>query len=210
MPMPPMPTKWMGPISVGSFILKYPSRRKSARCRYHIRHAQHQIGEAIGGIEHAGGLGAGRHRGKLVGIGGEAAAISLASRSGVKSSCCEHDRAAGLSPARWRWRADPDRAHAATAPGWTAGRSRRVRRPSRRRSATRSDATPRCAPADRRRTARPRLSRRAAHRHRARASRPLPAPAARWSSRARSSGARALDRAAAPHRPSRARPGCRR
>jgi hypothetical protein len=36
----------------------------SARRRYHIRHAQHQIGEPLRGIERAGGFRARRHRGE--------------------------------------------------------------------------------------------------------------------------------------------------
>ena len=74
--------------------------------RYHIRHAQHQIGEPFGGIEHAGGLGAGRHGGKPARIGREAGDL-VGERSGVKSSCLSTIAppafASTLALASWSW-----------------------------------------------------------------------------------------------------------
>src|SRR5215813_12990447 len=54
MPMPPMPTKWIGPISLGSFMLSFPvyipgsARRDATSCR--CCHAQHQLGQPLGGV----------------------------------------------------------------------------------------------------------------------------------------------------------------
>src|SRR5499427_2132461 len=67
MPMPPMPTKWIGPISLGSFMLSFPdylariplTRRppNSWRCC----HAQYQIGQPLGGVDGALGASGGGH-----------------------------------------------------------------------------------------------------------------------------------------------------
>ena len=70
--MPPMPTKWMGPISRGSFIagvLVFCRRRIIAGV--HTRHPQHQIGQPLGGVDRAGRFGGGRHCGEAAGLGGQ-------------------------------------------------------------------------------------------------------------------------------------------
>src|SRR5215471_10889561 len=54
MPMPPMPTKWIGPISLGSFMLSFPvyvpgSARRDATS-WRCCHSQHQIRQPLGGV----------------------------------------------------------------------------------------------------------------------------------------------------------------
>src|SRR5262245_30272605 len=90
MPIPPIPTKWMGPISRGS-LMKVSSltsrlmkdrhgrdkpgdrdpNAKSAVFRLNSGDFHDQIGQPLGGIEPAGGLGGARHRRKLRGLGGK-------------------------------------------------------------------------------------------------------------------------------------------
>src|SRR5262249_36125825 len=78
MPMPPMPTKWIGPMSRGSFMAeRFLSLVRCARFMARLRpwrqpgDLHHQIGEALSGIGGAGGAGGGRHGGKARRVGGE-------------------------------------------------------------------------------------------------------------------------------------------
>src|SRR5438874_805298 len=54
MPMPPMPTKWIGPISLGSFMLSCPvylpriTLTRRAANSWRCCHAQHQIRQPLG------------------------------------------------------------------------------------------------------------------------------------------------------------------
>src|SRR5262252_1575205 len=67
MPMPPMPTKWIGPMSRGSFMLSFPVyllritlTRRAANSRRRC-HAQHQIRQPLGGVDGALRAGGGGH-----------------------------------------------------------------------------------------------------------------------------------------------------
>ena len=62
--------------------------------RHHIRHAQHQVGEPVGGIERAGRRAAAAIAASLCGIGGKRGDLA-GERAGVKSSCVTHG-AAGI------------------------------------------------------------------------------------------------------------------
>src|SRR5712664_2255863 len=67
MPMPPMPTKWIGPISLGSFMLSFPvylpriTPTRRAANSWRCCHAQHQIRQPLGGVDGALGAGGGGH-----------------------------------------------------------------------------------------------------------------------------------------------------
>src|SRR5215467_1658103 len=67
MPMPPMPTKWIGPISLGSFMLSCPvclpriTLTHRAANSWRCCHAQHQIGQPLGGVDGALRAGGGGH-----------------------------------------------------------------------------------------------------------------------------------------------------
>src|SRR5262249_36664131 len=67
MPIPPMPTKWIGPISLGSFMLSFPvylpriTLTRQAANSWHCCHAQHQIRQPLGSVEGALRAGGGGH-----------------------------------------------------------------------------------------------------------------------------------------------------
>ena len=96
MPMPPMPTKWIGPISRGSFIAEKPHVVDADyRERYHTRHPQHQIGEPVGGVDRAGGFGGGGHAGQTARLGGQRRDLGGQPFRG-EIGLVEADRAAGV------------------------------------------------------------------------------------------------------------------
>ena len=107
MPMPPMPTKWIGPMSRGSFMQNVLLPTDASARRYHTRHPQHQIGEPVGGVEHAGRPWRPRPSRRAVPGSAASAAISAASRSGVKSAWSRRiaPPACSSTPAlaRWSW-----------------------------------------------------------------------------------------------------------
>src|SRR6516165_7292210 len=93
MPMPPMPTKWIGPMSRGNFM--EPPLLSSEPCRSCPRNPDagrlstggrtvlrlpgldppdlhRQVGEPVGGVEDALAARRGGHGGELLGLGGEA------------------------------------------------------------------------------------------------------------------------------------------
>ena len=65
MPMPPMPTKWIGPMSRGSFMQSGPFSFQSGD-------PHHQIGEPVGRVDDADRPGGRRHGGEPVRLGREA------------------------------------------------------------------------------------------------------------------------------------------
>src|SRR5215472_10163984 len=89
MPMPPIPTKWMGPMSRGSRMQVSPMvscllktwtagtspamtpARGKFDCWLYSRHFRHEIGEPLGGIEPAGRARRRCHGRKPGGLGGE-------------------------------------------------------------------------------------------------------------------------------------------
>ncbi len=99
-------------------------RRSRSRCeqahgRYHIRHRRDRSTRSASrsaASSAPAAFAAAAMRGRRAGSAGSAA-ISAASRSGVKSACWRTGSRRRPSPARWRWRAGPGRAHAAAAPG---------------------------------------------------------------------------------------------
>src|SRR5216684_4794055 len=100
MPMPPMPTKWIGPISLGSFMLSFPvylpriTPTRRAANSWRCCHAQHQIRQPLGGVDGALRAGGGGHCYELLRRAGKRAELR---RKPVRREIvlAERERAAG-------------------------------------------------------------------------------------------------------------------
>ena len=131
MPMPPMPTKWIGPSSSGSLVAAFMRAFRASRpaASTSVDQPCGRVGPALGQR-----IAAPSPRPRSGRPGSRRCA--RASASGVKRRFRDQDRAPRPRPARARWRSGGRRWRRHRGSGSPAARSPRCRRPTRRPSAT--------------------------------------------------------------------------